>query len=456
MHSPPEVPRDRFFAPPPPLLAMPRAGAIARLARPGAGINHVLAYGQSLSSGWDGWPALTTTPEPGVLMLGGCVRPMDEAVPGWRPVGDAVLRPLVARLQRPGIGHLLDEAGPQGGAMGETVLETALREFRRRAGLDAAQRLLGSSCGVGAQTIAALSHGAAPNLFGRMEACATLARQVADEQYRVAALLFLQGEHDSRGFADGEAGREAYLARLLRLHDDFQARVVAGIARQDAPAAMFIHQTGGDYASDTLGVAQAQLDAALTVPTVFLAAPVYPVPSRGGHLDANGYRWIGAQFGKVMHRVLAQGRDWRPLHPLRALACGRLVHVDFHVPAPPLAFGLPFHGATQAAVPEQGFAVTDDAGPVPIAEVVLDGARSLRIVLERPAGKGARLRYAAAGRHAGRGGLHDSDPDEAGAMFVDLPGAPPSALAGRPYGLANWCVAFTMPLPGGDIPPSAR
>jgi hypothetical protein len=72
---------------------------------------------------------------------------------------------------------------------------------------------------------------------------------------------------------------------------------------------MFMYQTGGAYASDDQAIAQAQLDTALRMPGCYMVAPSYPVTAKGGHLDANGYRWLGAQFGKVMHHVLTQRKD---------------------------------------------------------------------------------------------------------------------------------------------------
>ena len=40
----------------PPIAYLPPG----RIAQADRAINHVIAYGQSLSSGWEGWPALST------------------------------------------------------------------------------------------------------------------------------------------------------------------------------------------------------------------------------------------------------------------------------------------------------------------------------------------------------------------------------------------------------------
>ncbi len=89
------------------------------------GLNHVIAYGQSLSTGWEGWPALSLTPRGDLLMLGRSVRPASESAPGFEPVGGPSLHPLAATVQDNPGGTLLNAeqvAGlPEGSvALGET------------------------------------------------------------------------------------------------------------------------------------------------------------------------------------------------------------------------------------------------------------------------------------------------------------------------------------------------
>ncbi len=396
-------------------------------------LNHVIAYGQSLSTGWDGLPLLDSAPVADCLMLGGSVRPAEEAAPRFLPVGPAVFRPLTATAQ---------------GSLGTTVVESALGYWRRRMGATArgAGWLLGSACGVGGRTMEALSRGAVPELFNRLRECAGRAGAAAAEAgltHGVAALLLLQGESNVAG--EGTRDRTDYKALLLRLLDDIAAEW-GGLPP------VLIGQTSGAYAHDDMGVPQAQLDAALERPGVFLATPTYPYPERNGHPDANGQRWLGAQFGKVLHRALTLGDAWRPLHPLGVERRGDVLHVRFHVPCPPLVLGRPFVGQARAAIADAGFTVADAQGPVPLAAVALDGGVEVRLMLARPPRPGPlTLRYADLG-HRGRGALHDSDPacaDECfdtrfrGALYPESDAA---ALHGVAYPLRNWCVAFVMPV----------
>jgi len=441
-------------------------GWMDALARPIWGINHILSYGQSLASGWEGWPALSTIPIGDSLMLGQSVRPQSESAPRWNPTGEARFEPLIATVQDVGTGRLLsaDEVAhlPVSSAtLGETVLEAAANDFRRRQAADpmaVLHRLLASSCGVGGRTLEQLSRGANPELFNRLRACVRAARETAaaaGATYGIVALLLLQGENNNWRLNGGTGDRAKYKALMARFVDDFAADVAAGIAVQDTRPAVFTYQTGGAYADDAMAVPQAQLEVALERPDVFLAAPVYPVTDKGGHLDANGYRWLGAQFGKVMHRVLTLGQDWRPLYPLSARLDGPVVAVEFHVPQPPLAWGRPFQGHHRRDFADKGFTVLDAEGVVPLARVELAGPTTVALTLQRRPAAGALLRYGDRSRHGGRGSLHDSDPAAAFDPYVfdasagHRPSADQPDLNGRPYPLMNWCVAFAVPITAG-------
>jgi hypothetical protein len=430
-----------------------------RLAPPTFGINHVIAYGQSLSSGYEGTPALSSTPRLDCLMLGESVRPVSDWVPDWAPVGEAELQPLVATVQRLADGALLSAAEVAAlpadrTLLGETVLEGALHHWRAAMpAADGEHLLAASSCGVGGRSLEQLSRGAVPELFNRLRDCARLVRAAALGQgrsYGVVALLLLQGENNNWGLGGATADRAAYKALFAQLHRDMIAELATGIAGQDAAPAVFTYQTGAAYAADHMAVPMAQWEASREIPGLFLAAPCYPVTDKGGHLDANGYRWLGAQFGKAMHTVIDLGRDWRPLAPCSAVLSDNTVVVRFEVPVPPLAFGRPYVGHFARDVPAQGFAVIDSSGPVPIAAVALHGADAVAITLARPLQGDCLLRYADATHHGGHGGLHDSDATPCRDSYAYAPeaGHHPTAeiaeLVGRPYPLMNWCVAFSI------------
>jgi hypothetical protein len=428
------------------------------LTRPNCGINHVLAYGQSLSCGWDGWPLLTLTPRHDSLMLGESVHPRSHESPDWQPMGAPRFHPLVAIAQIPGTAELLQagQPGPDKIVVGETILETALNEWRGRAlssghATIGRNRLLASSCGVGGRSIEDLSPQASPNLFKRLRLCAEAARKAANavgQSYGITAMLFLQGESNNLAI-DGASNDPSYYTAIFRdLCQEFRA-LSATTASQPTVPVIFTYQTGGAYATASNPIPQAQLDIALEVPSIVLVSPVYYLPhTPSGHLDANGYRWLGAQFGKIMHRVLDCGEIFRPTHPIHAWCEGPRITIAFHVPSPPLAWGHPIPGNPSAAIPNRGFVVHDDLGEVPIISVELTGPETIRIELSRPPSGQAVLAYASAAT-GGRGCLHDSDSDQAATRYTIVPrgdsGFQTTApeFEGKPYELRNWCAAFT-------------
>jgi len=437
-------------------------------ARPVWDFNHVIAYGQSLSSGWEGWPALSVEQRHDSLMIGASVHGISENGSQWVPAGAAEFRPLVATVMRNAPqGEVLEADAaaalpPGANALGETVLEGALDLLRgrqlalRRVRGDGsfAGRFVASSCGVGGRSVEQLSLGA--GLFNRPRMAAMEAKRLATAaggSYGVAALVWLFGENNAVG-TSGTGDRAEFVALSAKLQADFNRDVVAGIAGQANTPAVFTHQVSGIYVRDStdLAIPMAQLDCAYGLPDWFMVGPAYPVTEKGGHLDANGYRWLGQQFGKVMHKVLDLGEGWKPLHPLQATWRGTQVLVDFHVPHPPLVFG-PCYVRTKATTfADGGFSVTDDTGRIGVIAAAVVAGACVLLVLERPPGENPVLWYAGQAAHGGYGNLRDSDPTEASQAYEyhagsgQYPGADIAELVGKPYPLWNWCVAFRVAL----------
>lgn len=445
-------------------------------ARPVWQFNHVIAYGQSLASGWEGWPALSVTPRHDSLMIGDSVNGTKESGATWVPAGEAAFRPLVATVMSNGSkGELLGDAAvaalkPGTAALGETVLEGALDFWRgrqlalrsTRGGDGFAGQFVASSCGVGGRSIEQLSLGATPPLFDRPRMAAQAGKRLADAaggSYGVTALLWLQGEGNSVG-TSCTADRGEYVRLSATLQADFNREIVAGIAMQDRSPAVFTHQVSGLYVRDAnaMSIPMAQLDCAYGLPNWYLAAPAYPVTEKGGHLDPNGYRWLGQQFGKVMHKVLDLGEGWKPLHPLHATWRGTHVLVDFHVPHPPLAFSPCYVRTRPASFADGGFSVTDDDGRIAVRAAAVVADVCVLLVLERAPGANPTLWYGGQAGHGGYGNLRDSDPTEASAVYEyrdgsgQYPGANIPELIGKPYPLWNWCVVFRAELQADPAP----
>lgn len=428
-------------------------------AEPDCDINHILAYGHLLSGGWGGSHNLSRSPRHDTLMLGQSVHPAKHEAENWQPIGPPRLRPLVATVQNVKTGKPLDTT-PGGQAVtdaGETVLATALNEWRGRALASGhakigVNRLLASSCGGDGPSVESLMQDAAPNLFQQLRQCAHSAQTAAHAiglSYGITALLLLQGEFENLEMNGTSADSLTYKTFLRRFCDDFFAAAEAVTAQSTRPL-IFTYQTGGDLATDGNEVPQAQLELTLESPGIVIVAPSYPLPhTAGGHLDANGYRWLGAQFGKVMHRVLSEGQIFRPTHPIFARCENTTISVVFSVPVPPLAWGDPIAFHAHSAVQNRGFVARDELGEIPIVAVEIDGPETVRIeVARRPQGQ-AVLAYASAVT-GGRGCLHDSDRETSAARYQIAPlplngsQTPAPALKGEPYLLVNWCAAFTI------------
>lgn len=431
-------------------------------ARPVWKYNHVLAYGQSLSTGWEGWPRLSATQPFDNLMVGDSDHPQSETSSAWVQFGSAAFNPLVATVESGGA--LADAAtvaaySAGNSARGESPVVGATNFWRKQQlahrGLasDSSRLLAASSCGVGGKTIAQLSSGASPNLFNRLIDCAEVAKSIADgasATYGIAAALFLQGESDA---LDAGTSAATYKATLATLQQDFHDDVTVAIAGQSTPVAWFTYQTSQAYVRDSnaLAVSQAQLEAAQEFDNWYMVGPSYPVTDKSSfHLDPNGYRWLGMQFGKVMHQVLDLGRGWMPLHPIRATWRGVQVLVDFHVPHPPLQFQPAYVSTTATTYAAKGFKVTDDSGTLTISSVEIVSDACVLITLASTPGTNPYLWYGGQSPSAGNGNLCDSDPTIASDVYEytagtgQYAGAEIAALVDEPYPLWNWCVLFRM------------
>lgn len=143
-----------------------------------------------------------------------------------------------------------------------------------------------------------------------------------------------------------------YKKDLIQLKNDYQQDIstITG-QKQDIP--FFTYQTAGNVA----GVAQ--LQACELEKDMFMVAATYMLPNAenghyfsqnklvhgdGIHLTADGERWLGEQFGKVMRKVIIEKKDWQPLRPLKAWSDKnrKAVFINFHVPEPPLVIDTTF------------------------------------------------------------------------------------------------------------------
>ena len=439
-----------------------------RIARPVYDYNILITDGQSLSNGTEGWAALSKDIRAtlNINMLGDSVRPKNENGSTFTPLNGAEIRSARAVVQDliapPDGGNLMtDEAVaalPRGANnFGETVDIGAMWMWREmqlqfRGVVTDERKIVAVNCGVGGQIIEHLSKGHSWGFYNRIISAVTQIKAIADTEGKtcgVVGFLYLGNEYNYDSTKGGATDRAEYRALLRKLIDDVITDTTA-ITGQTEPPLTVLYQTSGSWTRDStnMSIGEAQLDICAADANVMMASPAYAVTDKGGHLDANGYRWLGMQFGKVLHRAIDRRQNWRPLQPLSVTLSGTFLRADFLVWSPPLQFRSCYVGSSPTTYAAKGFRVTDDAGDVPVTRVDIVADTVVDITLGRETTGDVYLWYASQTGSNGNGNLFDSDTTVAVANyeFHEGTGQYPESnipeLANRPYPLNNPCVAF--------------
>ncbi|SYS93652.1 hypothetical protein [Klebsiella pneumoniae] len=439
-----------------------------RIARPVYDYNILITDGQSLSNGNEGWAALSKDIRAtlNINMLGDSVRPKNENGSTFTPLNGAEIRSARAVVQDliapPDGGNLMtDEAVaalPRGANnFGETVDIGAMWMWREmqlqfRGVVTDERKIVAVNCGVGGQIIEHLSKGHSWGFYNRIISAVTQIKAIADAEGKtcgVVGFLYLGNEYNYDSTKGGATDRAEYRALLRKLIDDVITDTTA-ITGQTEPPLTVLYQTSGSWTRDStnMSIGEAQLDICAADANVMMASPAYAVTDKGGHLDANGYRWLGMQFGKVLHRAIDRRQNWRPLQPLSVTLSGTFLRADFLVWSPPLQFRSCYVGSSPTTYAAKGFRVTDDAGDVPVTRVDIVADTVVDITLGRETTGDVYLWYASQTGSNGNGNLFDSDTTVAVANyeFHEGTGQYPESnipeLVNRPYPLNNPCVAF--------------
>ncbi len=439
-----------------------------RIARPVYDYNILITDGQSLSNGVEGWAAMSKDIRPAlnINMLGDSVRPKNENGSTFTPLNGAEIRSARAVVQDliapPDGGNLMtDEAVaalPRGANnFGETVDIGAMWMWREMQlqfrGLATDERkIVAVNCGVGGQIIERLSKGHSWGFYNRIISAVTQIKAIADAEGKtcgVVGFLYLGNEYNYDSTKGGATDRAEYRALLRKLIDDVITDTTAITGQTELPLTV-LYQTSGSWTRDStnMSIGEAQLDICAADANVMMASPAYAVTDKGGHLDANGYRWLGMQFGKVLHRAIDRRQNWRPLQPLSVTLSGTFLRADFLVWSPPLQFRSCYVGSSPTTYAAKGFRVTDDAGDVPVTRVDIVADTVVDITLGRETTGDVYLWYASQTGSNGNGNLFDSDTTVAVANYEfhqgtgQYPESNIPELVNRPYPLNNPCVAF--------------
>lgn len=408
----------------------------SKVATPIWNYNHVISYGQSLALGFSSQGRLSLNEGLDNLCLG--ARPA-----GTQPDGSAFFTPSDSTL------HNLDSAfGAEVPAIGATNQLRKLELRWRGLATDPTRRLIVNACGQGGQSIEQLSKGASPELYQQIPSLITQTKAAvtalgASNTYGVVAVYYIQGEANyitTFGFDNTQAG---YLAKWEQLKSDLSADIMA-LTGQQYPPAFITVQTSSiwDQSGDICAIGNAQLQAAITTPYGdYLASPNYYAPNDGpgnGHLNSDGYRWIGLTAGHVMHKVLDRGEGWLPMYTTRASFRGNQILVECHTPEPPIQKQQTYLDPATGTVvfADCGFLVGDNLGAFAISSVqLLNSVILLTVNRALVASQNPWIQYADHTVHTGDGNICDSDPFSA----LD-----PFTQTGQPYPMFNFLVAFRM------------
>lgn len=383
----------------------------------GKAINHMLAYGQSLSVGAKGTPVISTTQPYSNITFNG----------GPRGGGDfSAFKPLVEDTL----------VAPDGGAdRGETpcsgAANTAMTLAAKDGVLPSSHVILASTAGKGGTAIAGLKKGSAwyaSNFIAHVSGAKAL-----NADYAVHAVPWYQGEQDA--VSGVHTPYATYRADLLQLQADAEADIKA-ITGQASPVFFLPYQLS-NAAMTWPDMALAQLDLAQKSDRFFLTTPCYHLPYAADrvHLQAVGYKWLGAYAGRAYKHLVIDGVRPRWLNPLSATLRGTTLRARFDVPVLPLVLDTSQLAPTTA----NGFRVVDSGGTVAISSMRVDGSDVVIELGAVPAGATV-LRYALDYLGTGltvldgaSGNLRDSDPDT-------------TLIAGTAYPLFHIAPHFSLPV----------
>lgn len=381
---------------------------------------HFIIYGQSLSTGHQSYPSLSVTNVAGNYMIGDQV---------WINSGNTsfgTFNPLIASLAKSDLTKPLS----RNGGMAECPLVAAINHIQTKAVVSS--NILATSAGTGGMTIEQLSKESQqvskryPDYLKTISNASLIAKS---KGYKITcpAIIWMQGEYNyfedaTRGLIAGQPNctdKLTYKNLLMLLKNNMQADLMTTYSQTSKP--LFIsYQTGAQYTrGKTLEIGMAQLEIANENPDVFCAGPVYQMSDRGGHLDANGYRWYGEMIAKAYLKTINSGKKFQPLQPkeIARTSNPKEIKIKFYVPKLPLVLDI----LTVKTVADFGFAVYNNDSKQTISSVTIDND-CVRIICNADLTGNVEVVYAGlnTGNDNGHGNLRDSDDYPAIYNYIDL------------------------------------
>ncbi len=342
------------------------------------GLNYIPVYGQSLSIGVEGGPAISTTPIAWAKRFTSGTRP-HEAITGGE-TDPAVLYGAIEGLVESTVETICSGAAEVYGALYAARFGATPDQHD--------QQLLFCCPGEGGQPIDSLDEGTAyfTRLAETVEYGAARAAAL-DAAYAVPAAMYLQGATDQ-----GNATHPDFYRFLFRGLRDSIAQLAALHADQDRAPPILHYQIGQHLMFGSLEPTIALAQLAMAEEAGFaLVCPLYPFPFApdGVHMINTSYRWMGGYFGRALFEWAYDQVKPRRLKPLWAEPQADGVLLAFDVPKPPIVFD-----TTLVTDPgDYGFEILDAAGDALTIDVVSRAGPS-HVFIRPTSGEIATVRYA--------------------------------------------------------------
>jgi len=412
---------------------------------------HFIIYGQSLSDGTQSYPSLSTENVPGNYMIGKQV---------WINRSNYNLNqlsPLRSTMSFSDVYSNYFTVNTGTAQNCETPIVGTVNHLQRK--LTSKIPMIATSCGTGGKTIEQLAVGSTyyNDYLTSLHSMDTIMKY-HNISVSCPALFWMQGEYNYWTRAGATNDKTAYKNLMINLKINMQADAKLAY-NQDTLPLFVTYQVGCQYINNfEQTISMAQLEAANENKDVICAGAVYSMPDRGGHLDANGYRWYGEMLAKAYYKTAILKQPFKPLQPKRFVKeNSNTIRIDFLVPEPPLVFDQ----TIIRTKPNMGFEIRDNSTLKTISSVTIDGS-SVRIVCSTPFTGDVEVAYAGMDNN-GDGNLRDSDPYQSFDTYVNLnkkgidnqyvyprepitaslsPNFEISSLFDKNYPLYNFCVHF--------------
>lgn len=418
------------------VLALP-SGAFAK------DIQQFIINGQSLSTGHQSWPVVSVENIPGNYMMGGEI--WVNAGTGYDHGYDGnhswTINPLVGTMSH--AFKEFDNNSRNGGAIAECPLLGAVNHMQLT--FLKGQDLLATSVGVSGASVEELSKECTQRKFysqfvESLDHAVEETKKAGYDAITCPAIFWMQGEFnyivkgEHCGLNAGEdncTDAKTYKAFMVKLKNNMQQDIMAKYGQSKAPV-WITYQVGAQYVRDKVSIGMAQLQAANEYDDIIMAGSPYPYPDRGGHLDANGYRWFGEMLAKAYYKSQVLGEKVIPLQPKKITRedGGKTIRVKYYVPVGPMVFDtdiLPkiknygfnvYHNGYGGGARQNIKSITIEGDDVVMK---FDNALTGKVVVTY-ADPETRIENQPDGLNhlQGHGNLRDSDPYESALTYIDL------------------------------------